>query len=113
LYRNFSLDATNQVWKRMKVGYLRANRAFAQLPVGRFNNENENADMNKFNAEDNGLEAKSAINMIFDGEATSIVTVDNRGNIVDDDAWYTIQGVRVTVPTKGVYIHNHKKVVIK
>ena len=31
----------------------------------------------------------------------------------NDGAWYTIQGVRVAQPTKGVFIHNGKKVVIK
>jgi hypothetical protein len=30
-----------------------------------------------------------------------------------EGAWYTIQGVRVDQPTKGLYIHNGKKVVIK
>ena len=32
---------------------------------------------------------------------------------VDDGAWYTIQGVRVNKPAKGVFIHNGKKVVMK
>ena len=31
----------------------------------------------------------------------------------DDGAWYTIQGVRVDKPAKGLYIHNGRKVVIK
>jgi hypothetical protein len=31
----------------------------------------------------------------------------------NDGAGYTIQGVRVAQPTKGVFIHNGKKVVIK
>ena len=30
-----------------------------------------------------------------------------------DGAWYTIQGVRVDQPTKGLYIHNGRKVVLK
>ena len=30
-----------------------------------------------------------------------------------EGAWYTIQGVRVDQPTKGLYIHNGRKVVIK
>ena len=30
-----------------------------------------------------------------------------------DGAWYTVQGIRVDKPTKGVFIHNGKKVVIK
>lgn len=31
----------------------------------------------------------------------------------EDGAWYTIQGVRVDKPSKGVFIHNGKKVVMK
>ena len=31
----------------------------------------------------------------------------------DDGAWYTIQGVRVDKPAKGLYIHNGKKIVVK
>ena len=31
----------------------------------------------------------------------------------ENDAYYTLQGVRVTNPTKGVYIQNGKKVIIK
>jgi hypothetical protein len=30
-----------------------------------------------------------------------------------EGAWYTIQGVRIDKPTKGVFIHNGKKVVVK
>jgi len=30
-----------------------------------------------------------------------------------EDVYYTIQGVKVTHPTKGIYIHNNKKVIIK
>jgi hypothetical protein len=30
-----------------------------------------------------------------------------------EGAWYTLQGVRVAQPTKGVFIHNGKKVVVK
>ena len=32
---------------------------------------------------------------------------------VDDGAWYTLQGVRVEKPGKGLYIHNGKTVVVK
>ena len=31
----------------------------------------------------------------------------------EDGAWYTIQGIRVDRPTKGMYIHNGRKVVVK
>ena len=45
------------------------------------------------------------------GEVTGIENVKNA--TVEDGAWYTISGQRVAQPTKGLYIHNGKKVVIK
>lgn len=45
---------------------------------------------------------------------TDISAVSNDGFDIDNDAWYTLQGVRVSAPTKGgIYIHNGRKVVIK
>jgi hypothetical protein len=48
----------------------------------------------------------------LDGGATGIQTLnaDKQG---EEGAWYTIQGVRVDKPSKGVFIHNGKKVVVK
>ncbi len=45
------------------------------------------------------------------GEVTGIENVKNA--TVEDGAWYTVSGQRVAQPTKGLYIHNGKKVVIK
>lgn len=45
----------------------------------------------------------------FEGEATGI----NEVNAVENNDWYTINGIRVAVPTKGLYIHNGKKVMVK
>jgi hypothetical protein len=42
---------------------------------------------------------------------TDIRNIDYRQ--VNDGAYYNLQGVRVEKPTKGLYIHNGKKVVIK
>ena len=39
------------------------------------------------------------------------VTTDNANNT--DDGYYTVSGIKVDKPTKGVYIHKGKKVVIK
>lgn len=41
---------------------------------------------------------------------TAIQTI---GSEQADGAWYTLQGVRVAAPVKGVYIHNGKKMVLK
>lgn len=44
---------------------------------------------------------------------TAIEAVETAKTKADDGAWYTLQGVRVSQPAKGVYIHNGRKVVIK
>ncbi len=45
--------------------------------------------------------------VVVDGMVMSTVTTEDQG------AYYTLQGVRVAQPTKGFYIHNGKKVIIK
>lgn len=45
-------------------------------------------------------------------EPTAIEKVD-ADKAADDGAWYTIQGVKVAQPAKGIYIHNGKKVIVK
>lgn len=42
--------------------------------------------------------------------ATAIETINNEQA---DNAWYTLEGVRVMAPVKGLYIHNGKKVMVK
>lgn len=44
-------------------------------------------------------------------DPTAIKAVD--GAEAAPDAWYTIDGVQVAQPTKGVYIHNGQKVIVK
>jgi hypothetical protein len=45
-----------------------------------------------------------------EGDANAIEAVETNKA---DGEWYTIQGVRVDKPAKGLYIHNGRKVVIK
>ena len=46
---------------------------------------------------------------------TGIVSIDNSQSTIDNDVWFTLNGVRLNgKPTKaGIYIVNGKKVVIK
>ena len=53
----------------------------------------------------------SASALLIDETTTSIQKIEN--NVVDEDAYYTIDGIKVKTPTKGIYIHNGKKVVVK
>ncbi len=48
----------------------------------------------------------------FGGDVTGISTIDN-GQQTTDNRWYDLSGRRVENPTKGMYIHNGKKVVVK
>ena len=50
--------------------------------------------------------------VIDDPTAISDLKVDNNAR-EHDDAWYDLTGRRVTNPTRGIYIHNGKKVVVK
>lgn len=38
---------------------------------------------------------------------------DVQKEVKTDNSYYTLQGIRVNIPSKGIYIHNGKKVVIK
>lgn len=56
--------------------------------------------------------AGAKIAFVIDGEATDIRSIENTVDFSNGD-WYNLQGVKVTSPQKGIYIHNGKKVVIK
>lgn len=63
------------------------------------------------------LSASAKVMFVFDdGEDHNIVnaieTVENN-NVVDNNAYYNLQGQRVENPQHGVFIHNGKKVVLK
>lgn len=54
-----------------------------------------------------------AVRFVPEGATTGIDTVSAAAPAKADGAWYTISGQRVSQPTKGLYIHNGKKVVMK
>jgi hypothetical protein len=51
------------------------------------------------------------INFVID-DATDIRGIESTVDFSDGD-WYNLQGVKVTSPQRGIYIHNGKKVVVK
>lgn len=142
-YRNFACVNTNYGetgvektygWRRLTPSWMKENRAYAKIPVGRFDNNNENqSQMPDFSKDDlpeeettggNGTNVdqtfgdNTLVSIFEDGsESGAVVDGIKTVNVVvvnaDNDAWYTTQGVRISHPTKGVYIHNGKKVVIK
>lgn len=63
---------------------------------------------------DESTEASAAKSVIFDfNEATGIENVNAAINNADNGAVYDLQGRRVVKPSKGIYVANGKKVVIK
>jgi len=53
-----------------------------------------------------------ARSLSIDGEVTGILNVDSYVNAIPAE-YYSIHGIKVVRPTKGIYIRNGKKVVIK
>ncbi len=58
-----------------------------------------------------GVSSAPSITFSVDGETTGIKVIDNGQWTIDN--YYNLNGQRVDTPTKGVYIVNGKKVVIK
>lgn len=105
-----------------------ANKAYLSIP------SSENADVSDedketygvldFNAQlsgqvtDEGPNSSLAKAMIFfddedidDNTSTGITTI--KDNIVKDNVYYNMQGIRVINPSKGMYIFNGKKILVK
>ncbi len=58
-------------------------------------------------------QAKGFVLEFEDGGTTGIETIENSKHSTEDGVYYDLQGRRVENPTRGVYIVNGKKVVIK
>ncbi len=95
-----------------------ANKAYLRMPAkkelvgGAFGFIENNSQFIGANDETSASLAKMMI--VFDDEmggVTEIKHVEVEKNA--DNAYYTLQGVKVLRPTKGIFIHNGKKIVIK
>ena len=130
-YRIFGLlkqktSGVSPKFSRAKVGTtLGDHRAYLKLPASVFHWSNEkvgtsqDATNNDVVVDENNTYAK--ISLLFDedfeelngGIATEIINSIEE-DMYKNDSFYTLQGVKVAKPTtKGVYIHNGKKILIK
>ena len=98
-----------------------ANHAYLSLPTDilAWNGQTFGQVMDQYETTGEVASLKNGMRIIFsDGSdwvedvPTSITTIKDK-NRVFDNYYYTLQGVRVEKPLKGIYIHNGKKVVIK
>ena len=94
------------------------------VPVGSYVLQNQNESIGFYKvAEGSTITAKpfrayltaeaaaARLNIVYGGETTGISTVDTQN--ADAEAIYTLNGVRVSQPTKGIYVKNGKKFVVK
>lgn len=73
--------------------------------------QNNDYMVNLYKITENTLEY---LNSKADKVSTGIKDITFAGANTSDDAYYTLQGVKVASPlTAGIYVHNHKKVVVR
>lgn len=97
------------------AGTVKASYSYLMLPRtimegnGQILNRNQDNDTNRFSKSMVWFEG---IDAPMDNETTGISELKN--NVSNTDAaYYTLQGVKVAKPVKGIYIHQGKKVIIK
>ena len=88
---------------RNPIGFYKVNSTVTTIPGNK-------AFLVLTNAE---AQAKSFVLEFEDGSTTGIETIETSKNSTEDGVYYDLQGRRVENPTRGVYIVNGKKVVIK
>ena len=87
---HYVLDGHKFVWVK-DAGTLAAGKCWIELPKSASSNAR-------------------ALNIVFEHETTAISTIEAAA---ENGVYYTIDGRRVAQPTKGIYIVNGKKVVVK
>ena len=128
-YRNFALNLyhNTKYYKENQtgdnyVGFFRldgtVNAGYAYL---RLTDKEMDYDGQLLGDVNSGMDSKTTepgkVVLAFDvnpwDEVTAIKDVVDNTRHYNDDAYYTLQGVKVTTPAKGVYIHQGKKVIFK
>lgn len=97
------------------AGTVKASYSYLMLPRtimegnGQILNQNQDNDTKRFSKSMVWFEG---IDAPMDNETTGISELKN--NVSNTDAaYYTLQGVKVAKPVKGIYIHQGKKVIVK
>ena len=98
--RAFNINTADS---RNPIGFYKLNNTVTTIPGNK-------AFLVLTNAE---AQAKGFVLEFEDGGTTGIETIENSKNSIDDGVYYDLQGRRVENPTRGIYIVNGKKVVIK
>ena len=83
-----------------------------ELGVGFYKVATNDIKVKPFRAYLTAQNAGAALRIVYPGDATGIEAVEAVADS-KDDAYYTLSGVRVSHPVKGLYIKNGKKVMVK
>lgn len=99
------------------AGTVKASYSYLMLPRTAMEGNGQILDQNQDQDKDAKLFAKSmawfeGIDAPMDNETTGISELKNNASN-SDAAYYTLQGVKVVKPVKGIYIHQGKKVIVK
>ena len=106
---------------RIKSGSTcKANHAYLSLPTSvlAWNGQTFGQVMDEFEASGEPANLTKGMRIVFsDGSdwednTTTAISVVQQAKPADN-AYYTLQGVRVAAPAKGIYIHNGKKIIIR
>ena len=98
--RAFNINTNDS---RNPIGFYKLNNTVTTIPGNK-------AFLVLTNAE---AQAKGFVLEFEDGGTTGIETIENSNHSTESGVYYDLQGRRVENPTRGVYIVNGKKVVIK
>ena len=98
--RAFNINTADS---RNPIGFYKLNNTVTTIPGNK-------AFLVLTNAE---AQAKGFVLEFEDGGTTGIETIENSKHSTEDGVYYDLQGRRVENPTRGVYIVNGKKVVVK
>lgn len=103
IHDNIRAFNINTADSRNPIGFYKLNNTVTTIPGNK-------AFLVLTNAE---AQAKGFVLEFEDGGTTGIETIENSNHSTESGVYYDLQGRRVENPTRGVYIVNGKKVVIK
>lgn len=108
-------DAITDDWKYVRTAgdiEVGAYKAYLRLP-GRLLNINASARA----MSESSADSRTVLNIVFDDEqnATGVQSLHTASKVgSDNDGWHTLQGVKVSTPTRGgLYIYKGKKIAVK
>lgn len=114
-YKEHYADATDKpadYWGFFRAaGNVKAGYAYLCLPADKLDFNGQITDNVKENTDDANAQSKVTLSFDINPWSDSTTGISELQNSVrNDDAYYTLQGIKVTHPTNGIYIYKGKKV---